>query len=105
MKCLVGDCEHEASLLRDGKPRDGGLCHAHAKRKAQGRPLSSPIRDWGLSPDERLVREAIGLADAGDDDEAFTKARKRLLLKRTLRACVELQRRHKVRKEPQHSGE
>lgn len=70
MRCSVDDCDRCAALLKSGKPRHAGLCAAHAQRQKLGKPMSPPVREYGLHPLKRLELAALRLADVAADDEA-----------------------------------
>lgn len=74
MNCIVEDCKREAA------PNRGGKCWAHAKRQTRQKPLSEPVREYGLPPAVHLGRVAIRYANAGDDDAEFNRARVLLLM-------------------------
>ncbi|MCP3065820.1 hypothetical protein LXT21_44340 [Myxococcus sp. K38C18041901] len=69
--CTVDGCTREAAPRRK-------LCHAHAKRATRGQPLSTPLAETYANPWDRLTSAALAYADAGDDEEAFAKAKDRL---------------------------
>lgn len=65
MSCRMGCEEPEVS---------NGLCDRCRKRKARGGDLGAPVQER-LTPKQRAVEAAIGLADAdSEDDKAFPRA-------------------------------
>ncbi|MCP3065817.1 hypothetical protein LXT21_44325 [Myxococcus sp. K38C18041901] len=86
--CTVDGC------TRDAAPRRK-LCHAHAKRATRGQPLSTPLAETYSSPWDRLTSAALAYADAGDDEEAFARAKDRLR-----KASISYSRELRLRPEP-----
>lgn len=70
MKCLIEECQHPAAL------RKGGLCHGHARRKQDGKPIEAPLRHHG-DPRRTLFEAALALGDVGDDDNAYRRVIRR----------------------------
>jgi hypothetical protein len=96
MQCIVDGCPKAAVLLPNGKPKHAGLCHGHAKRKHEGKPLG-PLREYGIPPPKRLEKAAIELGNVdSEDDDGYRKALKRLSV-----AAVRLAK-HKVKKSTNH---
>jgi hypothetical protein len=96
MQCSADDCDKPAAVLKSGKPRHGGLCYGHARRKTNGQPLTE-LRPKNLHPLKRLEVAALEVRDANtDDDEAHKRALKRLYM-----AAVRLKK-HKVQKRTEH---
>lgn len=70
MSCRVDGCEAEMVKHQTGH----GYCATHYKRLKRGGDLAAPVQER-LSPRQRAVEAAIGLADAdSEDDGAAEKA-------------------------------
>lgn len=68
--CTVADCERDT--------HKAGLCRAHYARRARGRPLEAPVRQYA-EPARTLMEAAFAFADAAaEDDEAYHRAWARL---------------------------
>lgn len=63
MDCRIDGCERAAA------PREGGLCHGHARRKRRGLPLNQGLREYGRSGAQRLEAAALRVANAETDED------------------------------------
>lgn len=59
--CNVEDCRNESAR--------GGLCWSHIKRKQRDKPVSEPLREYGMTAERRVLKAAGRYADAEGDDE------------------------------------
>lgn len=71
MTCSVEDCERDAACR--------GLCWAHYKRQARGRPVTGPLQQRDPRATLRAAVQAVADVDTSEDADAeFERAQDRL---------------------------
>lgn len=62
MSCLVADCSNTAACK--------GLCWAHYRRQARGRPLGGDIRKRYQTKREAVMEAMLAFLDVSSEDDA-----------------------------------